>query len=173
VLGSIIGNYIVLIGWRWCFRIMTILVGLNTLSIMTFMNETYSPCVSFEAPSVLPSDVVPRICKATFEARGVAQPKQSIREHLTITPKARDVIIHTFSRPPRMLVNPLCALFITCELQSPRRASQRVSDLLTDADYAYVYVRDTESMNLMLQTDTVSIQSIIYVFLVALCVEHS
>lgn len=124
VLGSIIGNYIVLIGWRWCFRIMTILVGLNTLSIMTFMNETYSPCVSFEPlQSNLPSDLVPRICKATFEARGVAKPKQSIRQQLTITPKARDVIIHTFSRPPRMLVNPLCALFITCELQSRRRAS--------------------------------------------------
>lgn len=43
VLGSIAGNYIVLVGWRWCFRIMTILVGLNTLAVILLMDETYSP----------------------------------------------------------------------------------------------------------------------------------
>lgn len=96
VLGSILGNYIVLAGWRWCFRIMSILVALNTLSIMFFMSETYSP-----------------VAKAAFEAKGLTKPKRTLRELFTLTPAGRDVIIHTFSRPPRMLANPLCALFVT------------------------------------------------------------
>lgn len=45
VLGSIIGNYIVLAGWRWCFRLLTILVGINTLAMILFMDETYEPYV--------------------------------------------------------------------------------------------------------------------------------
>ncbi|KAM0747748.1 MFS general substrate transporter [Meredithblackwellia eburnea MCA 4105] len=98
-LGSILGNYVVLLGWRWCFRIMTILVGLNTLSILFFMNETYSPVV-----------------KAQVERRLFPPPKnpsRTFKDRFKFSDKAKFVIIKTFTRPPRMLVNPLCALFVT------------------------------------------------------------
>lgn len=45
VLGSIIGNYLVLAGWQWTFRFMTILVGINTVAVIVFMDETYAPYV--------------------------------------------------------------------------------------------------------------------------------
>lgn len=42
VIGSLVGNYLVLLDWRWPFRVMTILIGLNTLAVVLCMEETYS-----------------------------------------------------------------------------------------------------------------------------------
>ncbi|ORY84191.1 major facilitator superfamily domain-containing protein [Leucosporidium creatinivorum] len=100
VLGSIVGNYLVLIDWRWCFRLMTILVGLNTLVTIFGMEETYEP-----------------VLKKLYEARGgapeaagrLARAKAIFKKNS----EAKEVVIRTFTRPPRMLMNPVCALFVT------------------------------------------------------------
>ncbi|KAI5474875.1 MFS polyamine transporter [Pseudohyphozyma bogoriensis] len=104
---GVLGSYIVLLGWRWTFRIMTILVGLNTLSLAVFMSDTYAPAV-----------------KERLEATrsGVSgKERKTLRERVALSPQAKQVIIRTFTRPPRMLKNPVCLLFSTY--------------------YAYVYVR--------------------------------
>lgn len=84
VLGSIIGNYLVLINWRWCFRLMTILVGLNTLVTIFGMEETYEP-----------------VLKKLYEARGgapdaagrMARAKAIFKKNS----EAKAVVIRTFT----------------------------------------------------------------------------
>lgn len=51
-LGSVIGSYIVLYDWRWCFILMTILVGINTLVLVFAMEETYAEYVPSLPPSL-------------------------------------------------------------------------------------------------------------------------
>lgn len=80
VLGSIIGNYLVLAGWRWTFRLMTILVGLNTLGVIFFMDETYAPVV-----------------QKRFEEEGLVKEKENWREMFNFSKEAKDVIIRTFT----------------------------------------------------------------------------
>ncbi|GJN91974.1 hypothetical protein Rhopal_005002-T1 [Rhodotorula paludigena] len=82
VIGSLVGNYLVLLDWRWPFRVMTILIGLNTLAIVLCMEETYS--------SVLER-------KFQAELGGASGPS---------TGYAKEVFVRTFTRPPRMLLNP-------------------------------------------------------------------
>ncbi|BGP21196.1 MFS polyamine transporter [Rhodotorula toruloides] len=92
VLGSILGNWLVLLDFRWPFRLMTILIGLNTLAVLFLMRETYAP-------------VLERAFLARRSGREKADaPSRSL---------AKAVVIRTFSRPPRMLFNPVCALFAT------------------------------------------------------------
>lgn len=100
VLGSIIGNYLVLAGWRWTFRLMTILVGLNTLAVIFGMDETYAPVV-----------------QKRFEQEEIVKEEEEggWREILHPSKEAKDVIVRTFTRPPRMLINPVCAIFVACK----------------------------------------------------------
>lgn len=84
VLGSILGNYLVLVDWRWCFRLMTILVGLNTFAVIFGMDETYEP-----------------VLKKLYEARGGAPDAASrIARAKAIFKKnseAKEVVIRTFT----------------------------------------------------------------------------
>lgn len=101
-LGSILGNYIVLTYWRWTLRILTIAVGLNTLAVILFMNETYAP--------VLEKLWRERGCVDEEEESSVLKRALNVfRPH----PEAKSVIVRTFTRPPRMLMNPVCAIFVT------------------------------------------------------------
>lgn len=76
VLGSILGNWLVLLDFRWPFRLMTILIGLNTLAVLFLMRETYAP-------------VLERAFLARRSGRGKAdKPSRSL---------AKAVIIRTFS----------------------------------------------------------------------------
>ncbi|GAA5909400.1 hypothetical protein JCM6882_000972 [Rhodosporidiobolus microsporus] len=109
VLGSIIGHYLVLPElhtWRWPFRLLTILTGLNTLAIVFLMRETYGP-----------------VCERAWRAKREAEregkggvEKEGRKELAKAKPskgQAREVIKRTFTRPPRMLMNPVCTLFST------------------------------------------------------------
>lgn len=96
VLGSLIGNYLAIVGWKWTFRFMTIAVAFNTCSVIFFMNETFAPVV-----------------RRQVEARGlIDNAKQTIRERFTPSAEVKDVFMRTFTRPPRMLMNPVCAIFV-------------------------------------------------------------
>ena len=65
VLGSLIGNYLVLAGWQWTFRFMTILVGINTVAVIMFMDETYAPYVLFLSDDDGETDVGIQGCETT------------------------------------------------------------------------------------------------------------
>jgi hypothetical protein len=56
-----------------------------------------------------------RVLKKAFDTNGQQQLGTTSRLGALFRPnaEAREVIIRTFTRPPRMLVNPVCALFIT------------------------------------------------------------
>ncbi|GAA6009549.1 hypothetical protein JCM10207_003822 [Rhodosporidiobolus poonsookiae] len=104
VIGSLAGSYLNLLhhvagtpasqSWRWPLRIMTVIVGLNTLILWVCMRETYEP-------------VVRRRWK---KERGKTLGKE---ETASLKEEAKKVIRRTFTRPPRLLVNPVCALFGT------------------------------------------------------------
>ncbi|SCV72192.1 BQ2448_4886 [Microbotryum intermedium] len=96
-LGSVIGTYLVLVDWRWCFRLLAILVGINTLAIIFLMDETYAPVLR----------------KVLEEEDGVAISRSArLRQLFRPKPEAKAIMIRTFTRPPRMLVNPACGLFV-------------------------------------------------------------
>ena len=84
VLGSIAGRYIILLDWRYCFRIMTILVGLNTCAVIFGMDETYSP-----------------VLKKLYDARGGAPDAagrlQRAQNIFRPNPEAKDVVVRTFT----------------------------------------------------------------------------
>ncbi|GAA6043845.1 hypothetical protein JCM8097_007233 [Rhodosporidiobolus ruineniae] len=108
VIGSLLGSYLNLLhhvpgtpssqSWRWPLRVMTIIVGLNTLALWLGMRETYE-------------SVVGRGWRR--ERRRVRREKEG-RERdgeSSFKDEARKVLRRTFSRPPRLLMNPVCALF--------------------------------------------------------------
>ncbi|KAM0791662.1 hypothetical protein ACM66B_006098 [Microbotryomycetes sp. NB124-2] len=99
-LGSILGNYIVLTYWRWTLRVLTIAVGFNVVAVILFMNETYAPVLQklYREKGEMAQE------PTTFLQRAVAV----FRPH----PEAKSVVIRTFTRPPRMLLNPVCAIFV-------------------------------------------------------------
>lgn len=81
VLGSILGNWLVLLDFRWPFRLMTILIGLNTLAVLFLMRETYAP-------------VLERAYLARRSGRGKAdKPSRSL---------AKAVVVRTFSVRSRL-----------------------------------------------------------------------
>jgi DHA1 family multidrug resistance protein-like MFS transporter len=110
ILGSIIGNYLVLpsLGtFVWPFRFLTILTGLNTLVIFFIMRETYEP-----------------VCRRVWDAEQEAQRtgdeggeiKKGERKVKAISPSAaqtKEVFLRALTRPPRMLANPVCVVFGT------------------------------------------------------------
>ncbi|SCZ88167.1 BZ3500_MvSof-1268-A1-R1_Chr2-1g04234 [Microbotryum saponariae] len=104
-LGGVMGSYLALVDaspmfpelWRWCFRLLAILVGLNTLAIIFLMDETYAPVLR----------------KTLEEEDGVAISRPArLRQLFRPKPEAKAIMIRTFTRPPRMLVNPACGLFV-------------------------------------------------------------
>ncbi|GAA5966722.1 hypothetical protein JCM8115_002789 [Rhodotorula mucilaginosa] len=102
VVGSLLGGWLVLISWRWPMRLMTIIIGINTVCVIAFMRETFGPVLEREwlaqrlqdedgekgEPEAIVSSAVPQI---TFH----------------------ELVIRTFTRPPRLLANPVCAIFST------------------------------------------------------------
>ncbi|BGP52525.1 hypothetical protein JCM8202v2_000079 [Rhodotorula sphaerocarpa] len=106
VIGSMLGNWLVLLSWRWPLRIMTILIGINTGCVMLCMRETYAP--------VLERRWLARRTEAAADEVG-SEEKPAITAAAATVPKPeiRDLLKRTFSRPPRMLLNPVCALFAT------------------------------------------------------------
>ncbi|BGP12181.1 hypothetical protein JCM10213_009335 [Rhodosporidiobolus nylandii] len=108
VLGSLLGNYLVLpsLGtWRWPFRLMTILAGLNTILVILVMRETHAPTVE-------------RAWSAKREAEKDGDGKlemeeKKVRAQMPARSQAGEVIVRTFKRPPRMLANPVCMVFST------------------------------------------------------------
>ncbi|KAK4047042.1 hypothetical protein OIO90_006325 [Microbotryomycetes sp. JL221] len=101
-LGSILGSYITLVYWRWTLRILTIAVAINVGAVILFMDETYAPVLE-QAWRESPNDADEEMCVgAKDKVRAVFRPK----------PEAKSVIIRTFTRPPRMLINPVCAIFV-------------------------------------------------------------
>ncbi|KAK4047220.1 hypothetical protein OIV83_005522 [Microbotryomycetes sp. JL201] len=100
-LGSILGNYIVLAYWRWTLRVLTIAVGVNVLLVVTCMNETYAPVLE---------KLYREQGELVHEPTGVLDRAMAVfRPH----PEAKSVVLRTFTRPPRMLMNPVCAIFVT------------------------------------------------------------
>ncbi|GAA6007997.1 hypothetical protein JCM10207_006991 [Rhodosporidiobolus poonsookiae] len=110
VIGSMLGNYLLLIPsssdpWRWPFRVLTILVGLNLLAIVFFVRESYAP-------------VCERKWRAEREAKRkgegeLEKEERKVKAEMPKTGQTKEVIVRTFKRPPRMLANPICCLFAT------------------------------------------------------------
>lgn len=155
VLGSIIGNYLVLVDWRWCFRLMSVLVGMNTLGTIFGMDETYAAVLKklYDERGGAP-DAAGRMVRAKAIFRKNAEAKDVVVRTFTVSHGRycqRCVgladTLATSQRPPRMLMNPVCALFVTCP--SSRLLFALMLTLTPSTDYAYIY-------------------SIIYVYLVSL-----
>ncbi|GAA5827948.1 hypothetical protein JCM11251_005660 [Rhodosporidiobolus azoricus] len=107
VLGSIIGHYLVLPqlhSWRWPFRLITILTGLNTLVIVFVMQETYGPVCERAWLAAKAADE---------EGAGVMakEGKKEKAKEKVGKAQAKEVFKKAFTRPPRMLMNPVCTLF--------------------------------------------------------------
>lgn len=80
--GSILASYLVLLGWRWTLRVLTILVGFNTLAIVLFMDETYASVLEKLHRERGDQEV-------TYMTRLMAMFRPN--------PQARDVVIRTFT----------------------------------------------------------------------------
>ncbi|KAH8916919.1 MFS general substrate transporter [Atractiella rhizophila] len=86
IFGSLAGSYIKLIGWRWAFWVLAILSGSNFFCVLLGLQETYEP-----------------VLKRLFYCRSNAERSKEVRA----------VFARTFSRPPRMLANPICLFFVS------------------------------------------------------------
>lgn len=126
VIGSMLGNWLVLLSWRWPLRIMTILIGINTGCVMLCMRETYAPVLErrwLARRTEAAADEVGSEEKPAITAAAATVPEPEIRDLLKRTfsvwsfsaRAARRTRAHLVSsqRPPRMLLNPVCALFAT------------------------------------------------------------
>ncbi|GAA5991335.1 hypothetical protein JCM10908_003263 [Rhodotorula pacifica] len=102
VIGSLLGEWLVLISWRWSMRLMTSIIGLNTCCVILFMRETYAP--------VLERKWLARRLAAETSEKGEAE---AIAASAAPQPDFREIAVRTFTRPPRLLMNPICALFAT------------------------------------------------------------
>lgn len=155
--GTILGYYLVLGGWRWTLRFMTILIGINTLTIILFMDETYASVLERLYNEGDPSQRGERI---SFVAR--------LRAMFRGNPEAKNVVVRAFTvsangfndpesladvlnlkRPPRMLMNPACAVFVFCECQSKLSAVNNDSrDRRADISYIYASLTEPSSVAL-------------------------
>ncbi|GAA6044187.1 hypothetical protein JCM8097_006444 [Rhodosporidiobolus ruineniae] len=160
VLGSIIGHYLVLPGlgtFRWPFRLMTILSGLNTLLIFFVVRESYAP-----------------VCERQWHAQraaeeagegGLAKEERKMRAEKPSRAQAKEVVVRTFKRPPRMLLNPICALMSTC---TTTPTSTQVSAASSSLPFAFAsFAGSSCSLDLLFRLSSSLAQSMIYVFLVS------
>ena len=153
-----------LFDWRWCFKLMTILVGLNTVVLIWGMDETYAEYVSLLVHAVFDLLSLGRRDERGYRAdplkqsgeisdradrSSTANDRGSIEEmvgygsescgeggdhsnfHCSsilfslpsfpfLSPRAIDAdSTFTRQRPPRMLANPVCLIFILCSYFSP------------------------------------------------------
>ncbi|GAA5869987.1 hypothetical protein JCM3774_004330 [Rhodotorula dairenensis] len=103
VIGSLLGGWLVLLSWRWPMRLMTIIIGINTFCVIFFMRETFSP--------VLERKWLAR----RFEQEPLGEKDEPEAIVASAAPQLtfRELVIRTFTRPPRLLANPICAIFST------------------------------------------------------------
>jgi DHA1 family multidrug resistance protein-like MFS transporter len=124
VLGTMLGFWLVLAGWRWIAWAFSIANFLNMLAVMLLMEETYAPYVAgpfifnygLHALNGLICSVIERKFQAKQEAEiATANPvsrKSGILSRFAMSADVRAVFARAFSRPPRLLFyNPVCALF--------------------------------------------------------------
>ncbi|GAA5991332.1 hypothetical protein JCM10908_003262 [Rhodotorula pacifica] len=102
VIGSLLGGWLILLSWRWPMRLMTIIIGINTLCVIVFMRETYGPVLERQW-------LAQRLAQET----GEKDEAEAIAASTAPPIDFRELAIRTFTRPPRLLANPICAIFST------------------------------------------------------------
>lgn len=129
ILGSMLGYWILLGGWRWLFGCLTIMAAVNFVLLASFTRETYAPYVillhklgKFELTQIR---VLEKIL--TYQVNHPLSDPHTLRERLSPSrmlhdlgwmtamvsvEEARGVFGKAFSRPPRLLFgNPVAFMF--------------------------------------------------------------
>jgi multidrug resistance protein len=97
-LGPLFGGLIVQrLGWRWIFWIMTIVCSVNTLAGYFFLKETYGP-------------VILRMRKEQYEREAADSDGSKYRFDGEDTRPLREKVLHSLSRPPKILAQPIVAV---------------------------------------------------------------
>ncbi|KAL7408914.1 major facilitator superfamily domain-containing protein [Mrakia frigida] len=111
VLGSMIGGWLYLAGYRWIFGLLTIISMLNAMAIQLFLRESYAPTVKYKLARLRrepPSTVVEEQQQINRHERwgGLAWMVELFHES-----DWKPVFKRAFTRPPRLLLlNPVCLI---------------------------------------------------------------
>lgn len=95
VIGSLLGEWLVLLSWRWPMRLMTILIGINTCCVILFMRETYGPVLERKW-------LARRLAAETNEKRKA----EAIAASAAPPPSFREIAIRTFTVRPALTLPP-------------------------------------------------------------------
>lgn len=97
VLGSLFGEWLILLNWRWPLRLMTILVGINTCCVILFMRETYAPVLERKW-------LAERLASETGE-KGEAD---AVAASAAPRPEFRELIVRTFTVSRAVVTESMC-----------------------------------------------------------------